>query len=315
MGAAYWLSAYSQENEFEADSLGGRYMTRSGWHAEAMVSMLSKLREHSRLEAVMAGRNPDSVDEHHFMSTHPRTVDRVQAALRHSLGAPPQGQWGEATFLDRVDGMVYGDDPAQGVVRGRSFLHPDLGFRFDVPQGFRIVNGERAVAARNQAGAVIVFDAGTYRGSGDMLSYIARQWAPKAQLANGDQLEVNGMPAATATTRGRTKQGQVDVRFVAVRFTADQVLRFTFVTPPGQTAALGEDLRRTTYSLRRLSAAEKAGVKPLRVKVVTVKPGDSAEALGARMALETHKVEQFRLLNGLNAGEQPKAGTRVKLVV
>ncbi|HSV28041.1 MAG TPA: M48 family metalloprotease [Candidatus Omnitrophota bacterium] len=315
MGAAYWLSSYSQENEFEADSLGVRYVSRSGWHADAMATMLTKLREHSRLEAVMAGRSPDSVDEHHFMSTHPRTVDRVQAAVKQSLGAPAQGQWGEAAFLDRVDGMVWGDDPKQGIIRGRSFLHPDLGLRFDVPAGFRLVNSDRAVMARNQAGAVILFDGGAARGAGDMLAYMQRTWLPKVQLANGERIEINGMPAATATARGRTKQGQVDLRFVAVRFDGDSVYRFTFATPPNQTAALGEDLRRTTYSLRPLSAEERAGIRPLRVKVVTVKAGDTAEALGGRMAMDSHRVEQFRLINGLDAGEQPRAGSRVKLVV
>lgn len=313
LGASYWLSAYSQENEFEADSLGVRYMSRAGWHADAMASMLSKLREHSRLEAIEAGRDPDVVDETHFMSTHPRTLDRVQAAIRHALGAPPQGSLGQDSFLDAVDGMVYGDDPEQGVVRGRAFLHPGLGFRFEVPADFRLINGDKAVVARDRTGAAIIFDSA--RDGGDPLAHIQRQWMPKAQLAGGERLEVNGMAAATATTRGRTKQGTVDVRLVAIRFDAATLYRFTFVSPTGRTAQLGEPFRRATYSFRPLSAEERRAVRPLTVKVVTVRAGDSAESLGERMAVDAHKVERFRLLNGLAAGEQPRAGGRVKLVV
>ncbi len=37
-------------------------------------------------------------------------------------------------YLRRIDGLLYGDDPAQGFVRGRAFLHPELGFRFEVPR-------------------------------------------------------------------------------------------------------------------------------------------------------------------------------------
>ena len=314
LGASYWLQSFSQDNEFEADSLGVRYLSRGGWHAEGMASFLDKLRDHSRLDAVMAGRSPDSVDEVHFMSTHPRTIDRVRAAMQASLGAPPQGAFGADNLLDRVDGMMWGDDPAQGVVRKRAFLHP-AGFRFEVPEGFRLVNGDKAVMARHASGAAIIFDGANWRGGTDMANYISRVWLPRAQLGNGESLDVNGMPAATATSRTRTKQGNLDVRVVAIRFDADTVMRFTFLTPPGQTARLGAELKQTTHSFRRLSAEERAAIRPLRIKVIRVKGGDSAESLAARMALDEWAVENFRLLNGLKPEEQPAVGKRVKLIV
>jgi predicted Zn-dependent protease len=314
LGASYWLQSFSQENEFEADSLGVRYLSRGGWHAEGMASFLDKLRDHSRLDAIMAGRSPDSVDEVHFMSTHPRTIDRVRAAMQASLDAPPQGAFGADSLLDRVDGMMWGDDPSQGVVRKRAFLHP-TGFGFEVPGGFRLVNGDKAVVARHSAGAAIVFDGAAWRGDTDMLGYIRRVWLPRAQLAGGEAMEVNGMPAATATSRTRTKQGNVDVRVVAIRFDGDSVMRFTFFTPPSQTARLGAELKGATHSFRRLSAEERAAIRPLRIKVVRAKTGDTAEKLAARMTVDEWAVENFRLLNGLKPGEQPAAGQRVKLIV
>lgn len=315
MGAAYWLQSFSQENEFEADSLGVRYLARGGWHAEAMASFLDKLRDHARLEALMAGRSPDSVDQVHMLSTHPRTVDRVRAAMQASLQAPPQGSFGAEGFLDRVDGMVYGDDPAQGVVRRRAFLHPAEGFAFEVPEGFRLVNGDKAVVARHSSGAAIVFDGARDTRSADMLAYLGRVWLAKARLANGERITIDGMDAATATTQGRTGQGPVDIRAVAIRFDGDSIYRFLFLTPPRQTTALGTELRRATYSFRRLSAEERQSIRPLRLKVATVQAGDSVESLGGRMAVEDWRVETFRVLNGLKDGEQVRPGQRVKLVV
>ncbi|MBI5162464.1 MAG: M48 family metalloprotease [Magnetospirillum sp.] len=315
MGASAWLQSYSQDNEFEADSLGVRYMSRSGYNAEAMVTMLTKLRAHSRLEAVVAGQNPDAVDEHHFMATHPRTLDRVNAAIQQTLGAPPQGAVGTDSFLDAVDGMIYGDDPAQGVVRDRLFLHPQLGFRFEVPAGFRLVNGDKAVLAKHPGGAVIIFDSAPARGHADMAAYLGRVWAAKSTLDGLERIDINGLAAATATTRGRTRQGAVDLRLVAIRFDADTLYRFTFATPPRLTAQLGVDLRRTTYSFRPIAADERALAQPWRVSVVTVRSGDTAESLGARMAMRAYPVEHFRLLNGLGPEDQPLAGQRVKLVV
>src|SRR3546814_8747391 len=44
-------------------------------------------------------------------------------------------------FMAAVDGVLYGDDPAQGIVEGRQFLHPDLRLAFTVPNGYGMQNG------------------------------------------------------------------------------------------------------------------------------------------------------------------------------
>lgn len=314
MGAAAYLQSFSRDQESQADQLGLRYMARAGWHPHAMVTMLEKLRDQARLEALMAGRSADSVDQLDFMASHPRTIDRVQAAMA-AEGTASQGELGVDAYLDRMDGLVYGDDVAEGVVRDRAFIHPALGLRFEVPAGFRLANGAAAVTASHPSGAAIVFDGAKVQGIGSMADYLRGIWLKGATLSGLEEIEINGMPAATAAARGRNKTGTVDIRAVAIRFDAGQAYRFLFATPPAQTASLGVELRRTTYSFRKLSAEEKAAVRPWRLKVVRAGSGDSAETLAARMAPDQWKPELFRVLNGLPAGGQPQAGQRVKLVV
>ncbi len=315
MGAAAYLQSFSRDQEGEADRLGLRYLVRGGWQPQAMVSMLVKLRDQARLDALMAGRSPDSIDQLDFMASHPRTIDRVHAAMVEVAGTAPQGALGADTFLDRIDGMVYGDDVDQGVVRDRVFLHPVLGLRFEVPDGFRLMNGDKAVVATNGAGAAIVFDGAQAGGVGDMSQYISGVWLPRSTLSGLEANEVGGMPAATAATRGRTNQGEVDIRVVAIRFSPDSIYRFTFATPPNQTQALSTELRRATYSFRRLSAEEAAAVRPWRIKVVRVQAGDTVDSLAARMAPAQWGRDLFQVMNGLQPGQQPEVGRRVKLVV
>jgi predicted Zn-dependent protease len=64
-----------------------------------------------------------------------------------------------------------------------------------------------------------------------------------------------------------------------------------------------------------MTDAERARVKPLRLQVVMVEPGDTVERLAGRMALPDRAPERFRVLNGLGANESPKPGEHVKLVV
>src|SRR3546814_19907658 len=82
-------------------------------------------------------------------------LDRVQEARAAVLGAgPSEGRTGHEDYLRRLDGMVIGDSPDQGFVRGRHFIHPTLRFTFTVPPEFTLANGPAAVRARAAHGAV-----------------------------------------------------------------------------------------------------------------------------------------------------------------
>ena len=99
------------------------------------------------------------------------------------------------------------------------------------------------------------------------------------------------------------------------RFDAETIYRFTFITPVGASAALNEELRRTTYSFRRLSDAEAAELKPRLLKLVSVRSGDSQASMAQRMTVDDFPLETFRVINGLVAGQPLRVGQQVKLIV
>lgn len=309
LGAGAYLQSYSRDQEGEADAIGIRYLAQAGYDPRAMAGFLDKLREQARLEAVVAGRSPDEVDAFNFMASHPRTIERVEAAAA-AVGAGAGGITGRDAVLARIDGLRWGGDPAEGVVRDRVFLHPGLAFRFQVPPGFQISNGKDMVTASHPDGAAIQFD--TDRGGGDLLAYLGQTWASRLRLTDAESFTVAGLPAATARTRAETPDGIADLRLVAIDGGDGTIFRFLFATRPGDdrfTAAL----RETALSFRRLSAEERAAIRPLRLAVVATGPGDTMDSLAARMAVPDHKVERFRVLNGLKPGAPLPA--KVKLVV
>jgi len=59
---------------------------------------------------------------------------------------------GSAVQLIDYDGMYVDDDPEQGIIDGTSFTHPDLRIQFNVPAGFMMSNGTRAVTISGSAG-------------------------------------------------------------------------------------------------------------------------------------------------------------------
>ncbi|MGE5146780.1 MAG: LysM peptidoglycan-binding domain-containing protein, partial [Candidatus Eiseniibacteriota bacterium] len=264
----------------------------------------------------LAGR-PGTPDETDIMSTHPRTSDRVERAVEAAGGRPPgtpDARIGGHEYLKRIDGLYIDGDPQNGIIKNRRFIHPALRFAFEVPPGFHLVNGEDQVLARGPNGALILLTLDRRGGNADAATYLQRVWAPKAGLQSVERLTVSGLDAATGAVRLQTSQGPIDVRLVAIGGGAGTFYRFLFLTRAADTQRLSDGLRRTTYSFARLTPTEAAAAKPYRIRVVTVRAGDTVESLAARMPYDDFKVERFRTLNGLVAGERLRPGQLVKLI-
>ena len=313
-GASAYLQSYSRSQEFEADQLGVRYLARAGYDTTAMASFLAKLQAQSELEARASGQ-PDPAARYNIMSTHPRTADRVQAAAASANATPVANpRRGASDYLNTIDGLAYQGSRAQGFVRGTRFIHPAIGFQFEVPEDFKLSNDPRRVVARASNGAVIIFDAASKPYAGSMTSYLRDEWATELDMTDLEALDINGFAAATARAVISNRKGTVDVRPLAIRFSDSQIFRFAFLTPQNHTAELSEHLRRTSFSFRRLSSREQQTLQPLAIKITTVGRGDNIAKFARRMALQDLQEDWFRVINGLKPGAQLQPGSLVKIV-
>ncbi len=312
--SALALRSFSRDQEYEADLLGVRYVSRAGYDPNAMASFLTRLLAHSRLDAELRG-HPGKVDAFNIMQTHPRTADRIARAIQEaSAKSVDQPMTARGVYLGKLDGLLYGDNPDQGFARGRRFLHPELRFAFEVPRGFRLFNGARRVTARGPEGATILFDRAPKPNRAPMTAYLTRVWAEGVDLREVERLAVNGMEAATGRIRMNTRSGARDLRLVAIRYDQRSIYRMLFLTPPKLSGPLQRAFRETTYSFRKLSPAEAAALKPLRLEIYRVRPGESAAAIAGRMPFEDYRLRRFLVLNGLAEGASLPVGHKVKVV-
>ena len=310
-GSQLLTLSYSRSQEIEADDLGIEYLTRAGYEPSAMGTVLASLAAQNTLDARLQGRDDATAPE--WASTHPDPASRVQRALQQAQGLPGSVT-NRDTFLQRIDGLIYGDDPEQGVIEGRQFIHPDLMLTFTAPQGFYMVNSTSAVSINGQSGQAQLTLA-PY--NGDLQTYVRQQFerlsGQQQQLApqNLERTTVNGIPAMVGQARVNNGQRQVDVTVFAYEFAPDRAYHFAAITPAGRANTFGTMFQ----SMRRISQAEAAQVVPRHLEVVTVQPGDTIASLARRMAFETGQVERFRVLNALGANDDLRVGQQVKLVV
>lgn len=310
------IQQYSQGQEFEADELGVRYIARLGYDAKMMASFLTKMRAHSALQNRIKGQPANAIDENNFFASHPRTLDRVERAINNARGARSGNLQNREAFMKHINGLLFGSDPKEGILKGRVYAHPIMGFAFTIPAGFTVSNRPDALIAVGPGGAGVKFDIAGKHANPGMEGYIRNEWARGRQLAEMESMNVNGMQAATARTLIKDRRGaSYDIRFVAIRRDAGRIYRLIFQTPPDLTQKFSLAFRRTTFSLRNLAPAEAAAIKPLRIRIRNTRAGDTVAALAARMALDRFGQDWFQVLNGLGPGAPLAAGTPVKLVV
>src|SRR5213075_1671852 len=187
-------------------------------------------------------------------------------------------------FLSEIEGIYVDDDPAQGMIDGATFTHPDLRIQFSVPQGYLMSNGTDAVTISGSAGKA-QFRGGQFTGGLDNAILLAFR-----QLTRGEanipvpppqHVTINGMPAAITTARVNTNSGLIDASVAAYQWDSQRVYYFVMLTSGG--TGVGPFVPMIN-SLRRITPAEAAAIRPRIIHIETVRPGDTVQSLASRMA-------------------------------
>jgi predicted Zn-dependent protease len=307
--------SFSREQEYEADTLGLKYMIAAGYDPAGAAQLLASLSRTTALEARVQGRTNRQTPE--WASTHPLSQNRMQRALEEAraTGRIGTGLHNRDAFLNQLEGIYVDDDPAQGIIDGPVFTHPDLRIQFRVPTGYLMSNGTFAVTVSGSAGKA-QFSGGRYSGSLD--NYILRVFEQltrgQMQLAipKPQRTTVNGMAAAFTTAHVRTDSGLIDVSVMAYQWDRQHIYHFVMLTQGG--IGIGP-FTPMINSLRKITRQEAAAIRPRIIHVVTVKPSDTLQSLASRMAYRDFRLDRFLVLNGLTANSRLAPGHRVKLVI
>jgi predicted Zn-dependent protease len=303
------MASFSRAQEFEADAIGVSISARAHFDPYGAARFLTSMERNAELKAGKTSLDPRAQD---FLSSHPATPERVEnaQATARQYTSPASGERDRETYLSAIDNIVYGEDPSEGFVRGRRFLHPKLGFTFAAPENFTLENTAQAVIGVREGGAQAMrFDVVRVPAEQSLGDYLNSGWMESVDKASTEDLSINGFPAASAQARGDQWQFKV----YALRFGSD-VYRFIFATKE-KTTESDRNARETVNSFRRLSLEEIQAARPLRIKIITAQPGDTVESLSHRMAAVDRPTERFRVLNGLDAHAQVKVRDLVKIVV
>lgn len=299
---------YGRDAELEADQTGFRYTLNQNYDVRQMIEMFAVVEGVSQLSG--SGKLPE------WLSTHPNPGNRIAATearldtLKRDLSNATINREG---YLQHIKGMPYGDDPRQGFFRGNSFLHPELRFQLDIPQGWKAQNMPSAVVAvsPNQDALVQLGLVGNVEPTQAARQFLSQQGIRAGQSSTES---VNGNPAATSYFAAQTEQGEVRgiVSFVSYRGTTYGIIGYTGAASMGQ---YDGTFKQVIRSFRTLNDPSALNVQPARIELVQVDRAMTVAEFNQRNPSPI-RIEELALINGLEGPDDTmRPGRQYKRVV
>ncbi len=306
------IATFSRQQELEADQIGIRVIARAGFDPYGASRFLAALGGSSALRTSLIGQTA-SAGKPDILATHPSTPERVTLAVNSArqIGAPGIGTRARAAYLTAIEGMIFGADPAEGAIRGGTYLHGRLGFAFTAPEGFELETSSQAVLGVASGGTeALRLDRVKPPRSGTLESYLGSGWIDGLIEGSIESLDIGSLAAVTA----RARAGEWSFRVAVIRLEPANLFRVIFATR-ALTPDADARYRAAIGSFHRAGWEEIRGFRPLRIGLVTAKPAATPEQLAARMGLEMRALDIFLLVNGLGRADRLEPGERYKIIV
>lgn len=313
IGADLYLKSYSRKQEYEADKLAVRYIAKAGYDTEAMVSFLEALKAHSAFLSRKEGQSADIPLLTDIMSTHPRTVERVKAAMKESENLMPEAPFTHRDiYFDQIDGVVYGPAAKKAQITDGRLLDPEADVSFDMMSGYEPVEGQENFIAQNKEKMLFAYKKAAKGKAATPMAHLKNVWQKNANLRALETRRANGKDVAF----GRVTESDGRTYLYAVTaHDKDAFLRFLLIAPNKNLAFAAEDnFEKAVLSLKALSMKERREMKPMRIDLHQVMAGDTIGKLAKDAPYGDDNIAFLRLLNGMEEDTILKVGDKIKLV-
>jgi predicted Zn-dependent protease len=313
--AAGYVAKYGRDQELQSDSLGAEYLSRSGYNPRVMVNVIGALKDQERFAADQAraqGKQPAQRDN--WLSSHPSNDQRLndiqQIATKYPASTADDGR---ARYMQRINGMVFGDSKEQGLTRGNSFYHEPLGIVLTAPQGWRLQNSSDAVLMVNADGTAGVRMVTVPRDAGNTHDEIIRN-ALKPTQGKVDRLSLNGFNATHFAGARQAQQGAQNIEATIVTGPNNAHYALLYLSRDANALARHRaQMAQAVQSFRAFNANDRSVAQPWKLRTMQYPRGGFAQ-LARTVPLGTSAEGQLRLINGVYAGGEPAAGQVVKVV-
>jgi predicted Zn-dependent protease len=288
--------------------IGFRYALQDKYDVREMDDVFESLQS-------LSGQNKQSALPT-WAATHPDEGERIRTVRSRIAKLPPGSldgtRIGEAEFLNRIEGLTFGDNPRQGYFKQNRFVHPDMAFQFSFPAGWKMQNLPQAVVGVSpQQDAVIQLTL-----VGDEPAQAAQRFLGQQGLQAGEvaRRTVNGLSAVVAQFGAQTQQGVVQGLVGFVRH-GNATYQLVGYSPTQRYASMERTFLGAIDSFGRLEDRDALNAQPRRIDIVKLPRAMTLQEF-SRAYPSTVDIKTLALINQVSSATASlPVGKRVKRVV
>jgi len=302
---------FSRDAERESDRLGVRYSMAQGYDPTDMAHFFSVLGRLSGSER--PDRNAPS-----WASTHPDPADReatILALVADQAGRRTELESRRGEYLREVEGLVVGENPREGFMRGRRFLHPDLEFQLTYPEGWNVQNTKTAVYAASPDGGASLQLTGTRVGAGTTPATHAREFFRRNDIdyGTGERLRVGPFAAYRAPFRARSPTGEL---YGVACFIMDDdfVYELVGLARPNAIRRYTPVFHEVIESFDRLRDRSALEIEPRTIHLYQVPRAVAFRDALRQAGMEEEHFDELSLLNNMTLDAELAPGETIKVV-
>ncbi len=303
------LLSFGREAERESDKLGVEYSSRIGYDAVEMAGFFQTL---ERQQAQSGGNEiPD------FLSTHPSPSERNITVARMA------GEWKEKlnltnpevnrnTYLQRIDGLIVGEDPNQGFIENNTFYHPVLKFQFPIPKEWSTQNTPQQVQMAPKSGDALMM---LSLASGTSLEEAARGILEqyKLELVESNKVTRNDMETLVLLADQKQEKGTVRVLMTLINF-GGNIYNIMGIGEISKFPTYRSLMETTMRNFAELKDTEKLNRKPDVIRIKTIPRSMTLEAALRSYNMPQSRFEEIALLNGMLLSDEVPQNTMIKVI-
>ncbi|MDB5119954.1 MAG: peptidase [Sphingobacteriales bacterium] len=317
-GLGLLMLKFGRDDERQADQLGVEYSSKIGYDAQQMANFFHTLERDQKRSG--AGEIPD------FLSSHPNpgdrfvTVGKLATEWKQKLSLT-NAQINRNSYLKRIEGLVYGEDPKQGFVENSIFYHPVLKFQFPVPTNWALQNSPQSVQMAPKGGkALMLMTIAPGKTLEESASGVLKQY--NLQVVDSRQTTVNGLQAITmvADQLPQQQQQQAQQQAATVRTLSYIIhygdLNYLLIGVAGTSdfSNYSSLFTNTMQNFKELRDASKLNKQPERIRIKTVNQSITLEQALRQYKVAYKRLEELAILNGMELKDRITPGTMIKVI-
>lgn len=302
--------SYGRDHERESDRLGVEYAARSGYEAAEGAAFFTSLK---RISERAGAAIPN------LLSSHPDPGEREQSIPERAREWEEQGfeqtVRNTDTYMQMINGMIYGENPRQGFVQDGTFYHPDLEFQFPVPSSWHVLNQPaQVVLIAPEEQAIMIFQI-------DSAAESAR--ASVQNFLQNNEINADSQRALQSSNRYDAYEAEFSLQqdgqnyglhLYAVEY-GNRVYNFLNYTSQNRYSDFRSQFRTATAGFNRVTSNAILNINPVTLRVQrTERAGVFRNQIPSDLPMNID-AEEVAILNQVHLTDRLPAGTWIKIPV